>query len=146
MRFLRLVALVVLVLALTPGPAAAADIRQGDITIATTETIEDGLYVFGGNIAINGTIHGDLIAGGSNITVDGTVTGDVVAGGNFIAIRGQVGGSVRAAGTTVVVDGKVTNDLLAGGNEGTILSNGRVGRGAILGGAGSPLPRQVARA
>ena len=145
MRFLRLVALVVLVLALTPGPAAAADIRQGDITIATTETIEDDLYVFGGNIAINGTIHGDLIAAGSNITVDGTVTGDVVAGGNFIAIRGQVGGSVRAAGTTVVVDGKVTNDLLAAGNEVTILSNGRVGRDAILGSTNVTVSGQIAR-
>jgi cytoskeletal protein CcmA (bactofilin family) len=145
MRFLRLLALVVLVLALTPGPAAAADIRQGDITIATTETIEDDLYVVGGNIAINGTIHGDLIAAGSNITVDGTVTGDVVAGGNFIAIRGQVGGSVRAAGTTVVVDGKVTNDLLAAGNEVTILSNGRVGRDAILGSTNVTVGGQIAR-
>ncbi len=145
MRFLRLVALVVLVLALTPGPAAAADIRQGDITIATTETIDDDLYVVGGNIAINGTIHGDLIAAGSNITVDGTVTGDVVAGGNFIAIRGQVGGSVRAAGTTVVVDGKVANDLLAAGNEVTILSNGRVGRDAILGATNVTVSGQIAR-
>lgn len=145
MRFLRLLALVVLVLALTPGPAAAADIRQGDITIATTETIEDDLYVVGGNIAINGTIHGDLIAAGSNITVDGNVTGDVVAGGNFIAIRGQVGGSVRAAGTTVVVDGKVTNDLLAAGNEVTILSNGRVGRDAILGSTNVTVSGQIAR-
>jgi cytoskeletal protein CcmA (bactofilin family) len=144
-RLLRLVALVVLILALTPAPAAAADIRQGDVTIATTETIDDDLYVFGGNIAINGTIHGDLIAAGSNITVDGNVTGDVFAAGNFIAIRGQVGGSVRAAGTTIVLDGKLTNDLLAGGNEVTILSNGRVGRDAIIGGTNVTISGQVAR-
>jgi cytoskeletal protein CcmA (bactofilin family) len=145
MRFLRLLPLVVLVLALTPGPAAAADIRQGDITIGTTETIDDDLYVAGQNIAINGTIHGDLIAAGSNITVDGNVTGDVFAVGNFIAIRGQVGGSVRAAGNTVVVDGKVTNDLLGGGNEVTILSNGRVGRDAIVGGTTVTVSGQIAR-
>ena len=145
MRFLRLLALVVLVLALTPGPAAAADIRQGDITIATTETIEDDLYVVGGNIAINGTINGDLIAAGGNITVDGNVTGDVVAAGNIIAIRGQVGGSVRAAGNSVVLDGKVTKDLLAGGNEVTILSNGRVGRDAILGSTNVTVSGQIAR-
>jgi cytoskeletal protein CcmA (bactofilin family) len=139
------VALVSLVLALTPAPAAAADIRQGDVTIATTDTIDDDLYVAGGNVAINGTIHGDLIAAGNNITVDGTVTGDVVVAGNFVAIRGQVGGSVRAGGRTFVLDGKVANDLLAAGNEVTILSNGRVGRDAILGGTTVTVTGQVAR-
>jgi cytoskeletal protein CcmA (bactofilin family) len=139
------VALVALVLALTPAPAAAADIRQGDVTIATTDTIDDDLYVAGGNIAINGTIHGDLIAAGNNITVDGIVTGDVVAAGNFVAIRGQVGGSVRAGGRTFVLDGKVTNDLLAAGDDVTILSNGRVGRDAILAGTNVTVTGQVAR-
>jgi hypothetical protein len=145
MRFVRLLALIALILALTPSPAAAADIRQGDVTIGTTETIDDDLYVAGQNIAINGTIHGDLIAAGTNITVDGNVTGDVFATGNFIAIRGQVGGSVRTAGNTFLLDGKVTNDVVAGGNEVTILSNGRVGRDAILGGTTVTVSGQVAR-
>jgi cytoskeletal protein CcmA (bactofilin family) len=52
---------------------------------------------------------------------------------------------VRAAGTTVVVDGKVTNDLLAAGNEVTILSNGRVGRDAILGSTNVTVGGQIAR-
>ena len=145
MRLLRLLALVALVLALTPSPAAAADIRSGDVTIATTETIEDDLYAFGTNIAINGTIHGDLIAAGNNITVDGNVTGDVIAAGQSVVIRGQVGGSVRAAGSSVVLDGKVTNDLLAAGNELTIMSNGRVGRDAIVGAANTTISGQIGR-
>ncbi|HEY8787020.1 MAG TPA: polymer-forming cytoskeletal protein [Candidatus Limnocylindria bacterium] len=145
MRLLRLLALVALILALTPVPAAAADIRQGDVTIGTTETIEDDLYAFGGNIAINGTIHGDLIAAGNNISVDGTVTGDVIAAGQSVVIRGQVGGSVRAAGGTIVLDGKVTNDLLAGGNELTILSNGRVGRDAIIAATNATISGQIGR-
>jgi cytoskeletal protein CcmA (bactofilin family) len=146
MRLLRLLALVALILALTPSPAAAADIRQGqDITIGTTETIEDDLYAFGTNISINGTIHGDLIAAGNNISVDGTVTGDVIAAGNSIAIRGQVGGSVRAAGNTIVLDGKVTDDLLAAGAEVTILSNGRVGRDAIVGATNATITGQIGR-
>lgn len=146
MRPLRLLALVVLILALTPSPAAAADIRQGqDITIGTTETIEDDLYAFGTNIAINGTIHGDLIAAGNFITIDGTVTGDVIAAGQSVTIRGQVGGSVRAAGNTVVLDGKVTNDLLFGGNDLTILSNGRVGRDVIVGSANTTVTGQIGR-
>src|SRR5438477_2134234 len=146
MRRLRLLALVALILALTPTPAAAADIRSGqDITIGTTETIEDDLYAFGTNIAINGTIHGDLIVGGNNISVDGNVTGDVIAGGNSVVIRGQVGGSVRAAGNTVVVDGKIANDLVVGGNELTILGNGRVGRDVIVGATNAKISGQIGR-
>ncbi|TMC74657.1 MAG: hypothetical protein E6J13_01255 [Chloroflexi bacterium] len=145
MRPLRLLVLVGLMLALTPSPAAAADIRQGDVTIGTTETIDDDLYVFGTNIAINGTIKGDLVAAGSNITIDGAVTGDVIAAGSSVVIRGQVGGSVRAAGSSIVVDGKITNDLLVGGNDLTILSNGRVGRDAIVGSANTTVSGQIGR-
>jgi cytoskeletal protein CcmA (bactofilin family) len=144
-RPLRLLAVVALLLALSPSPAAAADIREGDVTIGTTETIEDDLYAFGTNIAINGTIHGDLIAAGNNISVDGTVTGDVIAAGQSVVIRGQVGGSVRAAGASIVVDGKVTNDLLAAGNELTILSNGRVGRDVIVGATNATISGQIGR-
>ena len=146
LRLLRLLAFVALTLALTPTPAAAADIRSGqDITIGTTETIEDDLYAFGTNIAINGTIHGDLIAAGSNVSVDGNVTGDVIAAGNSVVIRGQVGGSVRAAGNTLVLDGKVANDLVFGGSELTILSNGRVGRDAIVGASNASVVGQIGR-
>jgi len=146
MRLLRLVALVVLVLALNPNLAAAADIRQGqDITIGSTDTIEDDLYAFGQNIAINGTIHGDLIAAGNNISIDGTVTGNVIAAGSTVAIRGQVGGSVRAVASSVVLDGKIANDLVAAGNELTILGNGRVGRDVIVAGANTTLSGPIGR-
>jgi cytoskeletal protein CcmA (bactofilin family) len=145
MRLLRLLALVALILALSPSPAAAADIRSGDVTIATTETIEDDLYAFGTNIAINGTIHGDLIAAGNFITIDGNVTGDVIAAGQSVVIRGTVGGTVRAAGSRVVLDGKVTDDLLAAGNELTIMSNGRVGRDAIVGAQNATISGQIGR-
>jgi cytoskeletal protein CcmA (bactofilin family) len=145
LRPLRLLALVALLLALTPTPAAAADIRNGDITIGTTETVEDDLYAFGTNIAINGTIHGDLVAAGNNISIDGSVTGDVIAAGQTIVIRGQVGGTVRAAGSTITLDGKVTNDLLAAGNELTISSNGRVGRDVIVGATNATISGQISR-
>ncbi|HEY7624429.1 MAG TPA: polymer-forming cytoskeletal protein [Candidatus Limnocylindria bacterium] len=146
MRPLRVLILVVLMLALTPAPAAAADVRQGtDIVIASTDTINDDLYAFGQNIAVNGTINGDLIAVGANISVDGNVTGDVIAAGNSVAIRGQVGGSVRAAGNTVVVDGKITDDLVAAGSDVTILGNGNVGRDALVAGATTTVSGQVRR-
>src|SRR6267143_2121752 len=113
MRSLRLLALVVLFLGLTPSPAAASDIRNGDVTVASGETINDDLYVFGGNIAINGTINGDLIAAGNSISVDGTVTGDVIAAGETVAIRGQVGRDLQAGSTNVKIDGGIGGNVLA---------------------------------
>jgi cytoskeletal protein CcmA (bactofilin family) len=146
LRIVRLLASVALILALSPSRAAAADIRQGqEITIGSSDTIEDDLYAFGSDIAINGTIHGDLIAGGNNISIDGTVTGDVIAAGNVVQIRGQVGGSVRVAASRVVLDGKVTNDFVAAGNELTILGNGKVGRDAILAGADATISGPIGR-
>jgi len=145
MRPLRLLALVALILALTPSPAAAADNRNGDVTIGTSETINDDLYAFGGNVAINGSVNGVLVAAGNNISIDGTVAGDVIAAGQNVVIRGQVGGTVRAAGSSIVLDGKVTNDLVAGGNEVTILSNGRVGRDAIVAATNLTISGQVGR-
>ena len=148
MRLLRLLVLVTLVLALTPSPAAAADIRQGmdkDIVIGTTETIDDDLYAFGVNISINGTIKGDLIATGQNISVDGNVTGDVIAGGSSVSIRGQVGGSVRAAGQSLFIDGKIANDVVFGGREFELTANGRVGRDALVAAANTTLSGQIGR-
>jgi cytoskeletal protein CcmA (bactofilin family) len=147
-RLIRLLPLVALVLAVTPSPAAAADIRQGfdkDIVIGTTEIIEDDLYAFGNNVSINGTIKGDLIATGQNISVDGNVTGDVIAAGNSVTIRGQVGGSVRAAGRTAFVDGKIANDLVFAGSEFELTANGRIGRDAIVGTAKTTVTGQIGR-
>jgi len=145
-RLLRLVALVVLILALTPTPAAAADVRSGqEIVVGTAETIDDDLYAFGTNISINGTINGDLIAAGSNVTIDGTVTGDVIAAANNVIIRGQVGGSVRAAGTNLNIDGKVAKDVVGGSVNMNIQSNGRVGRDVLAGATNTNIQGQIGR-
>ena len=145
MRSLRLLILVVLILALSPMPAAAADVRYGEITIAASETINDDLYVFGRNISILGTINGDLVAAGANITVDGTVTGDVIAAGQIIIVRGPVGGSIRATGQSIVIDNTVGKDVVAAGAEFSILGNGRVARDVIAGTANTSISGQIAR-
>jgi hypothetical protein len=44
-----------------------------------------------------------------------------------------------------VLDGKVTSDLLVGGNDLTILSNGRVGRDAIVGATNTTISGQIGR-
>ena len=146
MRVLRVFLLVALVLTLTSTPAAAADIRQGsEITVGTTETVEDDLYAFGQTIAINGTVRGDLIAVGESVSVDGVVTGDVIAAARIVSIRGQVGGSVRAAGASIFVDGRVGGDIFGAGNEITVSTNGQVARDAIVAANVATLSGQVGR-
>jgi cytoskeletal protein CcmA (bactofilin family) len=146
MRVLRVLLLVALLLTLASTPAAAADIRQGtEVTIGTTETVEDDLYAFGQTIAINGTVRGDVVAAGNNVSVDGTVTGNLIAAANFVTIRGQVGGSVRAAGATVFIDGKVGGDVFGAGNEITVSANGQVGRDVIVAGNMVTLGGQIGR-
>ena len=135
-----------MLLLLFPASAAAADIRQGnDIVIGTAETIDDDLYAFGNNIAINGTVNGDVVAAGQNISVDGTVTGNLIAAGRSVTIRGQVGGSVRAAGATIFVDGKVGGDLFAASDDVTVSANGKIGRDVVAAGSTLTLGGQTGR-
>src|SRR5439155_899947 len=84
MRPLRLLALVALFLALSPSPAAAADIRSGDVTIGTTETIDD-------------QIGRDLQVGGTNAKIDGGIGGSVLATVERLQLtdRATVGGSLK---------------------------------------------------
>jgi cytoskeletal protein CcmA (bactofilin family) len=146
MRWLRVLALVAVLTAAFPLRAAAADIRQGtSIVIATGETIDDDLYAFATNVAINGTVNGDVVAAGNNVSVDGTVTGDLIVAASSITIRGQVNGSVRAAGATVFVDGRIGEDLFAAANDVTLSTNGKVGRDAILAGNDAALRGQITR-
>ncbi|HEV8537225.1 MAG TPA: polymer-forming cytoskeletal protein [Candidatus Limnocylindria bacterium] len=146
MRVIRVALFVAFILALTPAPAAAADIRAGqDITIGANETIEDDLYIFGNAISILGTVRGDVVAVGQNISVDGNVTGDLIAAGNTVAIRGQVGESARVAAQSVVIDGRVGGDVVSAGNDLTIMGNGRIGRDLIVGSNSATISGQVGR-
>ena len=146
MRPLRVIVFVLLILALTPMPAAAADVRYGtDITIESSDTINDDLYAFGQNIAIDGTVNGDVVAAGQNITIDGTVSGDVIAAGNIVVIRGAVGGSVRASGSSITIDNTVAKDVVAASANFDILGNGRIGRDALVGATNTTISGQIAR-
>ena len=128
------------------APAAAADIRQGsDITIPSSETINDDLYAFGQTITILGTVKGDVIAVGNTINIDGTVSGNVMVAGNLINVRGPVSGTIRAAGNMITVDGTVGGDVVFAGNSLAIGSGAKVARDVFLGGTSSTVSGSVGR-
>src|SRR5689334_23070524 len=117
MRRAWLLTLTSVFLTATLNQTFAAVVRSGDkVTIAADETIDDDLYVFAGEIVIDGRVDGDVIAFGRQITVNGKVSGNVMAAGQTVVIVGEAGGA-RIAGQVLKIDSKakLAGDLLAAG-------------------------------
>src|SRR5258707_5050876 len=99
MRRIHLLLLGLLVLALLPAEAQAAEPRQGDtVVVGPDETINDDLYAVGGTITIQGIVNGDVVAAGGTITISGVMNGDVAVGGD---VRAEVGTLRRTQQATV---------------------------------------------
>ena len=80
-----------------PSGASAAEIRRGpNAGVATGETINNDLIVFGNAVRIDGTVKGDVIAFTQDLTVNGHVTGDLILFAGNARVDGQVAGNVRA--------------------------------------------------
>ncbi len=93
-------------------------LRFGDtVVVPASETVDHDLYVFAGQITMDGTVNGDLVASGGNVRINGTVTGDVVAAGGMVDLAGNVKGDVRVAGGQVTAGGVVGEDLVAGAGQ-----------------------------
>ena len=136
----------VLLIALAPGSALAAELRQGDaIAIAAGETIDDDLYAVGEDVRVDGTINGDLVAAGGTIALNGPVSGDVIALGGTLTLAGPVRGSVRIAGGQVTIQGPVERDGLMAGGTVEVPTAGRIGRDLLLGGGTTTVTGAVGR-
>ncbi|RPH36534.1 MAG: polymer-forming cytoskeletal protein, partial [Chloroflexi bacterium] len=102
------------------------------ITIEAGETVPHDLYVFGGNLVVDGTVEGDLVVGAGTVTINGTVDGDLVVGSGQVFLAGEVTGDVRAGVGEITVGGTVGEDLLAGAGTLTITDTGEVGEDLIF--------------
>gem|GEM_PF-2887571 len=133
LRARLLLAMAVLLLALLPSTAYAAEPRSGDsVIVGPNEVIADDLYAFGSTIEIQGTVRGDVIAFGNSVIVSGTVTGDLIAAGATVTVSGRVDGSIRAAGATVIVNGAVGEDVVAAGRSLNIGRTSTIGRDLLM--------------
>ncbi|WP_436923333.1 hypothetical protein [Halosimplex amylolyticum] len=135
---IALVVVLIVVLSVMPGVAAAATRTGGTVVVADGETIEGDLQAFGGSIVVRGTVEGDLQAVGGTVVVEGTVDGNVQATGGTVQILGTVGGDVAASGGTLSVgdDARINGSLEAGAGsiavDGTIVGDVRLGGGSIV--------------
>jgi len=139
-RSVRIAALGVLVLILAGVGAvmAGGDVEDklltGDsVTVDASEVVAHDLYVFGGNVTVDGTIEGDLVVASSSVTINGWVQGDVVAGTGELFVHGKVDGDVRVGAGRVTVSGSVGEDLLAGAGQVDVAAGGFVGEDLIFG-------------
>jgi hypothetical protein len=110
-------------------------LRTGDVvTVAADETWEGNLYLFGGQVTLDGAVNGDLTAFGGLIEINGEVTGDLLVAGGRVLVVGAVDGDVRAAGGQVEVTGSATGDLLVSGGQVSLISGSSVGGDVIVSG------------
>jgi hypothetical protein len=110
-------------------------LRTGDVvTVPQDETWDGNLYLFAGQVTLNGNVDGDLTAFGGLVEINGNVTGDLLTAGGRVLLVGTVDGDVRAAGGQVEVTGSVTGDLLVSGGQVTTFSGSSVGGDVIVSG------------
>jgi len=112
-RGLAVLAVLLVVLSVVPGLAAAEPRASGSVVVAQGETV-DGLEAFAGSVVVRGTVDGDLSAFSGDVTVteSGRVTGNVAGAAGSVRIAGTVDGDVSGAAgdVTVAESGGVTGD------------------------------------
>jgi cytoskeletal protein CcmA (bactofilin family) len=120
-------ALAILGLVWTAGPAQALDFRRGEnVTIEKQETVDGAAYMAGTTLIVDGRVRGDLYCAGQDVIVYGVVEGDVLCAGQHLKIAGEVEGDVRAAGQIVEVLGKVNGSVTLFGQ------NAYLGQSAVV--------------
>jgi len=116
------------------GGGVEDKLRTGDaVNVEAGEVVAHDLYVFGGNVVVDGTVEGDLVAASASVTVNGSVQGDLVAGTGELVVHGTVEGDARVGAGRITVGGTVGEDLLAGAGEIDVLAGGLVGEDLIFG-------------
>ena len=108
-------------------------VRTGDVvTVPSTETWDGNLYLFAGQVTVDGDVDGDLTATGGLVAANGAVAGDLLAAGGRVLMVGAVVGDVRAAGGQVEITGSVGGDVLVTGGQVSFISGSTVGGDVIV--------------
>lgn len=100
------------------SPVAGMMVKVSDsIVITGNETVNDDLYIVGGEASIQGTVNGDLIVVSGTVDIPGNVFGDLIVAGGEINLDGIVADDVRIAGGRININGNVGDDLIIGGGQ-----------------------------
>lgn len=126
---------------LLPTLSYAETISEDRAVVEKTQTINDDLFISGGEVEVLGTINGDVYAAGGEVLINGLVKGDVLVAGGEVTIKGTVENSVRAAGAQVTISSaKIGRNISVAGGEITVSEDTKViGKSYIF----KPEPRGV---
>jgi len=105
----------------------APEKETGNVIIAAGESINEDVYIFGGNVKVLGNINGDLIVGGGRVEISGKVSQDVIAAGGEVNVLGEIGDDLRVGGGTVKIDGIIKDIVNVAGGTVTFTSKARIG-------------------
>lgn len=120
--------------AVMAGGEVEDKLRTGDtVTVGAGEVVPHDLYVFGGDVIVDGTVEGDLVVAAGTVTINGWVQGDLVAGSGELFINGTLDGDARVGVGRITVTGSVGEDLLAGAGQIDVAGGGFVGEDLIFG-------------
>jgi cytoskeletal protein CcmA (bactofilin family) len=122
-------------LAFQTTTAMAAEVRSGGSpTVEKTETVTGDLYLFGGEVAIEGTVRGDTVVSAGTLRVPGTVDGSLSAFAGDVTVDGAVSHSLRVAGGNVSIGGDIGGDVVVAGGSVTIENTATVAGDLIVAG------------
>lgn len=89
--------------------------QNGSVNLATTETIDDDLFVGAQNVTIDGTVNGDTFIGGRTVMISGTINGNLHIGAATIVLSGKVSGNVYVgSGNLTVTKSSIDGSLIVG--------------------------------
>ncbi len=124
-----------LAFALQTTSAMAAEFRTGDSpNVPANETVTGDLYLFGGDVDIDGTVRGDVIVSAGAFNLTGTVVGSLSVVAGTITIDGSVDRSLRVAGGDVSIGGEIGGDVVVAGGAVTIEDTASVAGDLIVAG------------
>ncbi len=136
-RFATLGLLMLFVLgvgAVAAGGSVSDKLRTGEtVSVDAGETVDHDLYVFAGDVVVDGTVAGDLVAGAGTVVINGTIEGDLTVGAGRVFIPGEVSGDVRSGSGEISVGGTIGEDLVAGSGRLTVEETGEIGEDLIFG-------------
>ena len=106
-------------------------------------TIDDDIYLAGGEVELLATVNGDVTVAGGQLHLYGDIEGDVTAAGGLLILRGPVKDDARLAGGNVRVLGSVGDDAIAAGGRVRLGPKARVGGRAWLAGGDIQVDGQI---
>ncbi len=110
-------------------PGFAAEFRRGNtVSIESSETIDDDVFIVGDNVLMAGRVKGDLFAAGRSVRITGPVEGSVMAAGREVQVSGNVAGSVRAAGQGLTLSGFIMRNAAIAGRNVVVTDSAKIQR------------------